>query len=148
MEMSLKNRFIIYVCILMIPVCLLFSCSKPKQGKLSISNQEFSLRKDGTVWVIDAKGKVKNIGEVDVKNVVITGFCRSCGEVVTSKVWYVATYEKEPKQKDTIGYLAVGAEEEFHFQEVAYYYDQSGTPPSALPDRLECEIISFESAKK
>ena len=71
--------------------CLCFvSCSEKKEGKVIITEQEFSIRQDAEYnWVIDAKGKIRNVGEVDVKKVVVTGYCRSCGEVFTAGVWFV-----------------------------------------------------------
>jgi hypothetical protein len=131
-------------------VILFFSgCSKPKEAKVIVKEQEFSIRKDApNSWVIDAKGKVKNVGEVDVKNVTVTGYCRSCGEVFTMGVWYVSEYEKTPEQKDVISYLPIGAEEEFSFTGVAFLPDQSGKGPDKLPDVLECEVVSFEIAEK
>jgi hypothetical protein len=127
----------------------LIACEKPKEGRVVVSEQEFSIRQDApNSWVVDAKGKVKNIGEVDVKNVTVTGYCRSCGEVFTMGVWYVSDYEKTSDQKDIIGFLPAGAEEEFSFTGVAFLPDQSGKGPDKLPDVLECEIVSFETAGK
>jgi hypothetical protein len=143
---SLKNLLIAFF---LISICLVMACSKPKEGKVVISEQEFSIRKDAeNSWVIDAKGKVKNAGEVDVKNVTVTGYCRSCGEVFTMGAWYVSDYEKTPEQKDVIGYLPAGAEEEFSFTGVAFLPDQTGKGPDKLPDVLECEVVSFETVKK
>jgi hypothetical protein len=137
------------IIILLVSTCLFLACSKPKEGKVTVSSQEFSIRNDAkNSWVIDAKGKVKNIGEVDVKNVVVTGYCQSCGEVFTNGVWYVSEYDKTPDQKDTISYLPVGAEEEFSFTGVAFLPDQTGKGPDKLPDVLECKVISFESVNK
>jgi hypothetical protein len=129
----------------------LFSCGKPKEGKVIISDQEFSIRQDSKYkrnWNIDAKGKVKNVGEVDVKNVVVTGYCRSCGESVISGEWFISNIDKMPNQKDVIAYLPVGAEEEFNFEEVAFMMEQSGRTPDKMPDKMECVIISFETVQK
>ena len=135
--------------ILLISVLFLFSCSpSPKEGKLEITQQEFAIRKDGVVWVIDAKGKVKNVGDADVKNVEVTGYCRSCGEAMVSRVWYIDDYEKLPEQKANINYIPVGAEEEFKFENVAYYYDSTVSGPEKLPEKLECVILSFETTNK
>lgn len=142
----LKNSFIM---IILISTCFILACGKPKEGKVVVSEQEFSIRKDApNSWVVDAKGKVKNVGEVDVKNVVVTGYCKSCGEVFTMGAWYVSEYEKTPEQKDIIGYLPVGAEEEFSFTGVAFLPDQTGKGPDKLPDVLKCEVVSFETVEK
>lgn len=130
--------------ILLIPFIFLSSCNNsPKEAKLQITKQEFTIRKDGVVWVVDAKGKIKNIGEVDVKNVEVTGYCRSCGMVMVSNVWYVDDYEKMPEQKYNINHIQAGTEEEFIFKNVAYYFDSS-SGPEKLPEKLECVIVSYE----
>jgi hypothetical protein len=43
-----------------------------------------------------------------------------------------------------ISYLAAGNETEFSFKEVAFYFNQSGQAPEALPEKLEIVIESFE----
>ncbi|MDA8403597.1 MAG: hypothetical protein M0Z56_05275 [Desulfobacteraceae bacterium] len=132
---------------LILSAALLFACSKPKEGKVIISESGFSMRKDtGRSWVINAKGKIKNVGGVDVKNVVVTGYCRSCGEVVMSGTWFISDIEKADDQKDIISYLPAGAEKEFSFKNVAFGW--YGTKPDKMPDRLECVILSFEPVEK
>ncbi|MDA3896528.1 MAG: hypothetical protein PF482_10310 [Desulfobacteraceae bacterium] len=130
-------------------VCMLFvSCSEKKEGKVIITDQEFSIRQDAEYnWVIDAKGKIKNVGEVDVKKVVVTGYCRSCGEIFTAGVWFVnRNIEKRSEQKDVISYLTAGDEDDFRFEEIAFYFQQSGKSPDGdLPDGLEIVIESFET---
>lgn len=126
--------------------CVL-GCEKKKEGKVAVTAQEFSIRKEeGFKWTIDATGKVRNVGEVDVKNVVVTGYCRSCGEVFVGGAWYVSDVEKLPEQKDTINFLPVGAEETFHFKDVAFYFNHSGLGPSVMPDKLEVSVVSLETA--
>jgi len=147
--MNTHSRISSLIVVSLVLTSWILACSKPKEGKVTVSEQEFSIRKDApNSWVIDAKGKVKNIGEVDVKNVVVTGYCRSCGEVFTNGVWYVSEYDKTPDQKDTIGYLPVGAQEEFKFTGVAFLPDQTGKGPDKLPDVLECKVLSFETVNK
>jgi len=129
----------------------LFNCGKPKEGKVIISDQEFSIQQDSKYkrnWVIDAKGKVKNVGDADVKNVVVTGYCESCGEAVIIGEWFISDIEKMPNQMDTIAYLPVGAEEEFSFTEVALMINQSEKTPDKMPDKMVCKILSFETVQK
>lgn len=145
---SFGRQMIILIFCFMVAISL-FGCGKPKEGKVIISNQEFSIRKDSEHnWVIDVRGKVKNIGDADVKNVVVTGYCQSCGEVLISGAWFVSNIDKMPYQKDTIAYLPAGAEEEFSFKEVAFLMDQSGKTPEKMPDKMECKILSFETVQK
>jgi hypothetical protein len=123
------------------------ACLEKKQGKVIISHQEFILRKDSDhSYAIDAKGRITNVGEVDVKNIVVTGYCRSCGEIMIAKKWFVGA-EKMPEQKDTISRLAAGGETEFHFKGVADMYSEKGAPAPALPDQLEAVVESFETAE-
>jgi hypothetical protein len=144
----LGRQMKVFVCV-MLMIGVLLACGKPKEGKVIVSEQEFSIRQDTNhSWVIDARGKVKNVGEVDVKNVVVTGYCKSCGEMLISGSWFISDLDKTPEQKGTIGYLPIGAEEEFNFKGVAYIMDQSGRAPDKMPDRLECEVMSFETAEK
>jgi hypothetical protein len=125
---------------------LLLACGGPKEGKVLITDQEFSIRTDSdNSWVVDAKGKVKNVGNADVKNIVVTGFCKSCSKVFSSGKWFVSKYEKMPDQKDTIDYLPVGVEKTFGFKGIAFIMEKNGKAPSKMPVGLECEIVSFET---
>ena len=149
--MTSFGRQIIILIFCSMLVVSLFNCGKPKEGKVIISDQEFSIRQDSEYkrnWVIDAKGKVKNVGDADVKNVVVTGYCKSCQEAIISGTWFISNVDKMPHQKHTIGYLPVGAEEEFSFTEVALMMEQSGKTPDKMPDKMECKILSFETVQK
>jgi hypothetical protein len=129
----------------LVAVCIgLLSCSEKKEGKVIITESEFVVRQDNEkAFVIDAKGKVKNVGDVDVKQLVVTGYCRSCGELINPGNWFVSEYEKTPDQKDTISYLAAGAEEEFSFRGVAFIYNMVAEMPKTIPDNMEIVIESF-----
>ena len=129
----------------------LFGCqkAKPKKGAVIIENQEFSMRQENKYnWTIDARGKVKNVGDVDVKNVVVSGYCPSCGKTIMPDVWSEYQVAKAPDQKDIINYLPVGAEKEFSFKEVAFLMTQVGKTPAKMPDKMECKILSFETVQK
>ena len=142
MRVYIRMATIVY-CLLIAAFCL-FSCEKKKEGKVIVTEKEFTLRQDAErSWTLDATGKVKNVGEVDVKKVVITGYCRSCGEVITQGSWFVSDIEKLPHQKDTISYLAEGVEEEFNVKEVVFYWGVE--KPASIPEKLEIVIESFET---
>lgn len=143
--MRISWRSLICVCFVIIISCII-SCEKKKEGKVAVTESEFTIRADtNRSFVIDARGKVKNIGEVDVKKVVVTGYCRSCGEATFSEKWFVSDVEKTMEQKDIISYLSVGDEEEFSFREVAFCYGPVGFKAPDKPDLLEVEIVSFET---
>ena len=139
------GRPVVVMCLLITSICM-FSCEKPKEGKVIITEKEFVIRQDTDhSFVIDASGKVKNVGEVDVKKVVVTGYCRSCGDLMRSDRWFISNTEKTEDQQDILSYLAAGVEEEFHFREVAFCYGQVGIKRPEMPDQLEIEIKSFET---
>ena len=124
----------------------LSACQEKKTGKVIITDSEFVVRKDSDkAYVIDARGKVKNVGDVDVKKIVVTGYCRSCGELINPGNWFVSEYEKTPEQKDIISYLAVDAEEEFSFKGVAFIYNTVSEQPETVPEKMEIVIESFEA---
>ncbi len=145
MKVSIKPA--VLVLSMVIIGLFLFSCGQKKEGKVVVSEKEFVLRQDTDhSYVIDAKGKIKNVGNVDLKKIVVTGYCRSCGEILVNGKWFISDYEKTPDQKDIISYLAVGGEEDFSFRGVAFLMDQSGNAPE-LPDNMEINIVSFEVAE-
>ncbi|MDA3895472.1 MAG: hypothetical protein PF482_04920, partial [Desulfobacteraceae bacterium] len=110
--MASRQRLVIIACFLLAVSFGLLSCSEKKEGKVIVTESEFVVRQDNEkAFVIDAKGKVKNVGDVDVKQLVVTGYCRSCGELINPGNWFVSDVEKNPEQKDIISYLAAGAEE-------------------------------------
>ncbi len=128
--------------------CLCFAaCGEKKEGKVIITEQEFSIRQDAEYnWVVDAKGKIRNVGDVDVKKVVVTGYCRSCGDVLSAGIWFRNNVEKTSEQKDVISYLTAGDEEEFSFRELAFYFMPGGPGPEGkMPDNLEVVVESFET---
>lgn len=141
-------RFAIFFVLFCLSVCLV-SCEKKKpEGKVVVSEQEFVLRQDKeNSYVIDAKGKIKNIGEVDVKNAVVTGYCRSCGEEWIPGRWFVGA-EKLPEQKAIISNLPAGGEADFYFKGITDILLTSGSPAPAMPEKLEAVVESFEVVDK
>ena len=143
--------------LLLVCICMVACEKEKKQGKVEVSEQEFVLRADTDhSYVIDAKGKIKNTGEVDVRNVVVTSVCKSCTEIFAVGKWFITGSEgsegsqKNPEQKDMINYLPAGKEAEFNFQEAAYMMVlPKGSPPtSSKPDQIEVKIVSFEVVEK
>ena len=146
--MIYRNRLISFISFVLMAGVLCVSCTEKKEGKVMVSDKSFSIRKDGKIdWVVDAKGKIRNVGDVDVKNVVVTAYCRSCGEVVKSGNWFISNLPKTPVQQDVINYLAAGQEAQFGFKEIAFYFDQGHLGPKSLPENLEVVIESFETAE-
>jgi hypothetical protein len=125
-------------------VCL-FSCQKPKEAKVVVTNQDFAIHKVSDLgFEVTAKGEIQNIGEVDLKNVVVTGHCTSCGESIVFGTWFISDINKTPEQQDVINYLSVGEKAEFSFVGVAMYMSKTKDAPSILPEKLEIKIVSYE----
>ena len=145
--MKLYLRFFVLTCCLLIFIACLTSCEKKKkEAKLIITGHEFSLRKDTeNTFTIDAKGKIKNIGDVDIKKVVVTANCLSCTGRWGVGQWQASPdIDRMPQQMDTISYIPAGSEESFSFTEVADYLLTAGESEPELPEKMEVVIQSFE----
>jgi len=146
--MMFFRRHVICVCVL-ITVFGLISCEEKKEGKVIVTEKGFVIRKDSDhSFTVDARGKVKNVGDIDVKRVVVTAHCRSCGDLLMGGKWFVSDIAKTEDQIDTISYLSAGDEEEFSFREVAFYYGPVGLAEPELPEKLEVVIESFETVDR
>jgi len=134
--MNNNSRLILYIAFLIIGTSILFACSNPRKAGCG-EEQEFVIRQDSpNAYVMDARGKVKNIGEVDVKNVVVTGYCRSCGQTLAPGRWMVSDdIEKTPDQKSVINYIPVGQEGTFSFRGVAFIYNTVAERPKEKPGK-------------
>ena len=145
--MKIAPRFFLLVCCVSLVIVCLAACEKEKkQAKLIITEQEFFLRQDTeNTFTIDARGKIKNVGDVDVKRVVVTGYCRSCTGLWGVGQWQTSPdIDRMPQQMDTISYLPAGVEESFSFTEVADYLLVAGEKKPEMPEKLEAVIESFE----
>lgn len=148
--MRVNFRHAAWIVMLFVLALVLTGCAKEqKEARLEVAEHEFVIRReDPDTYVIDARGVIRNTGEVDVKNVEVTGYCRSCGEQIVGGKWFVSQYEKMEHQKDVIAYLPAGGREEFEFEEVAFYpIHRVKTPPEGLPEGLEIVIESYEVAE-
>jgi len=171
----MKNNLRIAILAGCLLICFFWcvACEKKKEGELEVTQKTYHLTQfSDNGWSIDATGMVKNIGEVDVKRVVVTGVCKSCIEVWTPQKWFsysqnediVSSEQKDVvetigsglaedssfDQKDIIGYIATGEEQPFSFKEFAYFYTQSPNQKPEMPPEEELDIIieSFETAGK
>ena len=129
-------------------VIFVFGCEtrEPLKGKLIVSDQSFSMRQDNdNAYVIDGTGKIKNVGEYDVKRVLVTANCLSCREEMIVGRWFVSDIEKTDAQRDTIGYIRAGDEAEFAVEDVAFIYNNIPEAPEHMPKEFEVVIESFET---
>lgn len=139
---------LILVLALTVGICLL-ACEKQKKGKVIVIEKEFNLEKGSKfTYSLNVKGKIKNIGDVDVQNIVIAGRCNACDEMMISGKWFVTQTVRSREQQDTITYLAKDAEAEFQFMGIAYYYTKEGEASQTFPEGLEVFIDSFEAVEK
>ncbi len=139
-------RSILLMIFLFVLIGLNFSCANTQEGKVLVTEKEFyTTHDDKYSWSLHVRGKVKNVGTVDVKNIIITGYCRSCNEIVVKGNWFVNNIDRMPEQKDTISYITMGDEAEFEFREIAYYFGPSDHDPQDNPEQLEIVIESLES---
>ena len=149
--MLIPNRTIVICCLMMVLSVCLFSCEKPKQGKVVVSEYDFYIeRVTKTGFELCAKGKVKNVGEVDVKNVTITGNCLSCTEVYRYDGSWINPPDmgKSPEQQPVINYIPIGKEEEFIIKNIAYAPVKLKQSPKKIPEKLEVVVVSFETASE
>jgi len=145
--MRFSKRFLVIFIFLVIASLFMVSCGEKKQGKVTVTEHEFEIIKDSELgYSLNVKGKIKNTGEVDVKKVVVTGYCKSCGEIFTSGNWFVSDLEKTLDQQAMVNFLAPGEEVDFSFKGVAFYYIHAGgEAPEVIPDKINIVIESFET---
>ncbi len=150
MPYSVKVLFSVVLCLLI--TCCLTSCDKKqKVGTLQISKTEFSLEQDTqkTSISLSVKGKIRNTSPYDIKVIEITGRCKSCSEEMHAGKWFVTQEDKTNDQKDTISYLAAGAEESFKFDGIAYFFKSTtAETPETYPEDLEVYVVSFDTVQK
>ena len=93
-------------------------------------------------------GPVKNIGDVDVKKVAVTGNCLSCSEIIRyDGSWiYSLDTKKTAEQLPVINYIPIGEEKKFIISNIAYCGTSSGQPPENFPEQVEVVVVSFETA--
>jgi hypothetical protein len=144
---KISNLKLGFSCLLIFLCSCLLSCQKPKEAKVIVTDQEFAIeRVTKRGFEITAKGEIQNIGEVDVKNIVVSGSCQSCGEIMLIGTWFISDIEKLPDEQDVINYLAVGQKADFSFTGVAMYVSNDKKAPQTMPEKLETSIVSFEPA--
>lgn len=149
MPYSVKSILSIVLCLLI--TCCLTSCDKKqKVGTFQITQTEFSLEQDSekTTISLNVTGKIKNTGPYDIKNIEITGRCKTCSEEMHAGNWFVTQQVKTHDQKDMIGYLPAGVEEKFSFDNIAYFFrSKTAEIPETYPEGLEVYVTSFETVQ-
>lgn len=150
--MTFFNRRTIALSVLVISGLALFACERgpKKEAKIVVTDQQFfiqNMKDKPHAYVVNAKGKVKNVGNADAKRIVITGNCVSCGEQILMGQWFTSKIEKTDAQKDIVDYIPAGGEEEFQFGDVALMYNNVPKTPDKMPDKFDVVIESFETVQ-
>ncbi len=73
-------RLPILIVLILIVNLFVFSCTEKQvnKGIVKVTEKEFSVTKDDKYsWSFNVRGKLKNVGMVDVEKVVLTAYCRS-----------------------------------------------------------------------
>lgn len=144
----MKKTVMLFFAWMIMTGILISGCAKEKKtGKVEITGHELVIKQDSTnSFAVNAKGKLKNVGSTDLKNIVVTGYCRSCQEIFVTGKWFISDVDKTPDQKAVINYLTPGSEESFEFKGIAFYFAPSGSKPDKLPEKIDLVIESFEVA--
>lgn len=148
--MNCFARILILVCTFLFSVSFT-SCGKKEEkvGKLAVTEKTFQIENDGNYSdSLNVKGKIRNIGSCDVKNIIVVGACKSCSESMISGNWFVTQDVKTEDQKAVIPYLPAGAEKDFSFKDIAFFYHKSGEKPQKFPDGLEVFVETFETVQE
>ena len=54
---------------------------------------------------------------------------------------------KNAKPEKNHRYLPAGAESEFSFEEVAFYFTSEKVPPEKIPEKIEIQVESFDTVQ-
>jgi len=117
----------------------------PPEPQLLIANESFSIAMaTERQYSVKATGTVRNVGDVDVRDLVVTGGCPSCSPTYRPGQWYLSEREKTDEEKAVIRYLGAGEQVDFEILGVAYFPTGGGEGPDELPDEMEIYVMSYE----
>lgn len=118
---------------------------KTPEPELEIVNEAFAIEWFSRErYTVTAAGSVRNVGEVDVENLVISGGCPSCGSSFRQGYWYEPVRDKIDEEKAVIHRLPAGAQADFAFSGLSYFPTGGGDSPDEMPGDLEVYIMSYE----
>ncbi len=136
----------IIVCLFLMGAALSLSgCgSEPAEPEFVISDENFEIFQDGRyVYGVKVTGTIRNTGNVDVSDVVLTGECPSCSTSIIERQWFLMEFKRD-EQKDFIRFLGRGERQNFSFEGVAYFRTGGGDPPDEMPDDVRVIVESYE----
>lgn len=136
----------IIVCLFLMGAVSIFpGCGgEPEEPELVISDQEFEIFQEGRyIYGVKVTGTIRNAGNVDVSDVVLTGECPSCSTSIRDQQWFLMELKRDA-QKDFIRFLGQGEREDFEFEGLAYFRTGGGDPPEEMPDDVSAYVESYE----
>ena len=144
----MKTTYIsIIACLLLGGVVLFFSgCGgEPQEAELEVSNLEYTIVQEGRhLHSVKVTGSLRNVGNVDVSDVLLTGDCPSCVGSVRAGNWFLTDHQKADAQSDVIRFLGRGERSNFEFQGLAYYSTGGGAElPDAVPADLNVYVETY-----
>lgn len=149
--MRTRMLFISLIACSLLLAFALTGCSKKevKKGRVAIKNYQYVVRQDTPhVFAVDAVGTVQNVGDCDVKHIVIVGVCTSCQKKWIEGKWFTSDVPPSKDEEGTVGYLSKGSTAKFRVKDIAMMmHKDNATKPSNLPDKMELKILSFEAVQ-
>lgn len=144
--MNIKNLTIIIGLFLTGVVLVVTGCGgEPEKVDLVISDTEFTIVKEGRRYYgVNVTGTIRNAGNVDVSDVVITGGCPSCPPTTRAREWLFSEEFKTDAQQDVIRFLGRGERKDFEFEGLAFFRTGGGDPPTNVPLDLNVYVESYE----
>ncbi len=144
----MRTKYVsIIVCLLLVgAVWSLPGCGgEPEEAALDVSNLEYTIVQEGRhLHSVKVTGTLRNVGNVDVSDVVLTGDCPSCVGSVRAGSWFLTDHQKADAQSDVIRFLGRGERSNFEFQGLAYYSTGGGAePPDELPAELNVYVDTY-----
>jgi len=134
------------VCLLLVGALTVFpGCGgEPEEPEFVISDENFEIFQDGRhVYGVKVTGTIRNVGNVDVSDVVLTGECPSCSTSIRDGQWFLMEFKRD-EQKDFIRFLGRGERQDFSFEGLAYYRTGGGDPPDEMPGDVRVVVESYE----
>lgn len=145
--MRINMQLVKAISYVLFPLICLTGCQKElKKGNVVIENYKYVVKQVSKhLFEVGAEGTVKNVGNCDVKSVVVTSFCRSCQKKMIEGQWFDSDVPKTPDQEAIISYLSPGAEASFRFESIADML--TSVEPSELPEKMDIRIVSFDTVQ-
>ncbi len=145
--MKIRYFSIVFGLLLAGAVMVLPGCGgEPEEVDLVISDLEYSIVQEGRrYYAVNVTGTIRNEGNVDVSDVVISGGCPECQPTTRAREWLFSEEFKTDEQRDVIRFMGRGERRDFAFGGLAYFRTGGGDPPTEVPvDLLEVYVESYQ----